>query len=151
MGLLGSYIRQRPRATAAVAFGSATTIVTHLAWVPDARMNGLTPALTIAAGAAHALAGAMIGRRLLDGNRTPLQAGLLGAVTSLLAVALFTPAFVILLLARDVRPSGVLSYLLLAVLTSLFSFLAHGWALLLVSVGVGWTLYRVAAPEKNTR
>jgi hypothetical protein len=121
--------------------------VAHFAWLPDARMNGVAPALTIAAGLAHALAGAITGRRLLDGDRTqtPLQAGLVGAVTSLLAVALFSPAFVVFLRATDVRPSSALSYLLLAVLTGVFSFLGVGWALLLVSVGVGWGLYRLAA------
>jgi hypothetical protein len=33
----------------------------------------------------------------------------------------------------------------LAILIGLFSFLAAGWALLLVSAGIGWGLYRVAA------
>lgn len=67
---LGSCIRQRPRTAAALAFGSVTTPVTHLAWAPDARTNGVVPALTIAAGVAHALAGAITGRRLVDGTRT---------------------------------------------------------------------------------
>lgn len=85
--------------------------VTHFAWVPGSRMNGLAPALTIAAGSAHALAGALTGRRLLDGDRTqtPVQAGLIGGGTSLLAVTLFSPAFVVFLRATDVRPSGALS------------------------------------------
>jgi drug/metabolite transporter (DMT)-like permease len=144
---LGSYIARSPRTAAALAFGSITMVVTHLAWVPNARMSGM--ALTIAAGVAHALAGAITGRRLLDGTRTQtsLQAALIGAATSLLAVALFSPAFVIFLRATDVRPSNALSYLLLAVLTGVFSFLGAGWALLLVSAGVGWGLYRLAAPQ----
>jgi hypothetical protein len=75
----------------------------------------------------------------------PLQAGLIGAVTSVLAAALFSPAFVIFLRATSVRSSNVLSYLLLTILTGVFSFLGVGWALLLVSVGVGWGLYRLAA------
>jgi hypothetical protein len=106
-------------------------------------------ALTIAAGTAHALAGAITGRRLLDGTRTQtsLRAALIGALTSLLAVALFSPAFVVFLRATDVRPSNALSYLLLTLLTSMFSFLGAGWALLLVSAAVGWGLYRLAAPR----
>jgi len=144
---IGSYLTRWPRTAAALAFGSITMVVTHLAWVPNARMSGM--ALTIAAGVAHALAGAITGRRLLDGTRTQTsrQAALIGAVTSLLAVALFSPAFVIFLRVTDVRPSNALSYLLLAVLTSVFSFLGAGWALLLVSAGVGWGLYRLAAPQ----
>lgn len=146
---LGSYIRQRPRTAAALAFGSVTMVVTHFAWIPDARMNGGVPALTIAAGLAHALAGAITGRRLVDGTRTRTsrQAGLVGAVTSLLAVVFFSPAFVVFLAATDVHPSSVLSYLALTVFTGVFSFLAAGWALLLVSVGVGWGIYRIAAAQ----
>ena len=148
---LGSYIRQRPRTAAALAFGSVTMAVTHLAWYPNARMNGLAPALTIAAGVAHALAGAITGRRLVDGTRTrtSAEAGLVGAGTSLLAVGLFSPAFVLFLCATDVRTSGAFSYLILTVLTGVFSFLAVGWALLLVSVGVGWGIYRVATPQTD--
>ena len=65
---LGSYITRWPRTVAALAFGSITMVVTHLAWVPNAGMSAM--ALTIAAGVAHALAGAITGRRLLDGTRT---------------------------------------------------------------------------------
>lgn len=145
---LRSHIRQRPRTAAALAFGSVTMAVTHFAWVPDARMNGLVPALTIAAGVAHAVAGAITGRCLVDRTRTrtSLEAGLVGAGTSVLAAALFAPAFVVFLGATDVRPSGPSSYLLLTVLTGVLSFLGAGWALLLASVGVGWALYRVAIP-----
>lgn len=144
---LGLYIKRWPRTAAAVAFGSTTIVVTHLAWVPSTRMSAV--GLTIAAGVAHALAGAITGRRLLDAARTKtsLQAGLIGALTSLLAVALFSPAFVIFLRATDIRPSSAVSYLLLTILTGLFSFLGAGWALLLVSVGVGWGLYRLAVPQ----
>ncbi|HEY6905051.1 MAG TPA: hypothetical protein VI216_12145 [Candidatus Acidoferrales bacterium] len=143
----GSYIRRWPRTAAALAFGSLTMVVTYLAWIPSARMSEM--ALTVAAGVAHALAGAITGRRLLDATRTQssVQAGFVGALTSLLAVALFSPAFVILLRATDVRPSNASSYLLLTVLTGVFSFVGAGWALLLVSAGVGWGLYRLAAPE----
>ncbi|HYL36535.1 MAG TPA: hypothetical protein VEV17_11535 [Bryobacteraceae bacterium] len=146
---IGSYIRRLPRTAAALAFGGATMAVTHLAWVPDARMNGAAPALTIAAGVAHALAGAITGRRLLDGTRTrsSLQAGAVGACTSLLAVVLFSPAFVLFVSATDLQRSSAWSYLVLTVLTGVFSFLGAGWALLLVSVGVGWGLYCVAVPQ----
>ena len=122
-------------------------LVTHLAWVPNARMSAA--GLTIAAGVAHGLAGAIAGRRLFDTARTQtsLQAAFIGALTSLLAVVLFSPAFVIFLRATDVRPSSAASYFLLTILTGLFSFLGVGWALVLVSVGVGWGLYRLAVPR----
>src|SRR5690349_21015206 len=95
MERLRCYVRANPRAAAALAFGGATMAVTHLAWVPAARMNGLTPALTIAAGVAHGFAGAITGRRLVDSTRTPtsVHAGLVGAGTSLLALLFFVPPF----------------------------------------------------------
>jgi hypothetical protein len=72
------------------AFGSVTMAVSHVAWLPDARMNHA--ALTIAVGVAHALAGANTGRHFVDGtrSRTSLQTGLVGAGTPLLAVVLFS-------------------------------------------------------------
>jgi hypothetical protein len=143
---LGSYIKKRPRTAAALVFGGATMAVTHLAWVPDARMSGLVPALTVAAGMAHGVAGAITGRRLLDRTRTPTSwhAGLVGAGTSLLALLLFSPAFAFFV-SRRLHMASAWSYIGLAVWTALFSFLGAGWALLLVSVGVGWAMYRVAA------
>jgi hypothetical protein len=143
---LGLHIREWPRTAAAIAFGTVTMAVTHFAWLPNARMSGLAPVLTIAAGGAHALAAAITGRRLVDGTRTrtSLQAGLLGAATSLLAVVLFAPAFT-LFLSRDVHPPSPLSYLLLTVFAGVFSFLGAGWALLVVSVAVGCGLHRIAA------
>lgn len=144
---LSAFVRMRPRATAALAFGTATMAVTHLAWVPDARMRGLAPMLTIAAGVAHGLAGAITGRRLVDCTRTPTagHAGLVGAGTSLLALLLFTPPFAFFV-SRGLLVASPWSYLWLTVWTGVFSFLGAGWALLLVSVGVGWGLYRVANP-----
>lgn len=140
---------------AALAFGGVTMAVTHFAWIPDARMNGAVPLLTIAAGVAHALAGSITGGRLVDvaRTRTSEQAALVGAATSLLAVALFSPAFAVFLYATDGRPPNAFSYLVVTILTGVFSFLGAGWALLLVSAGVGWGIHRIAAcglpPEKR--
>ena len=146
---LGFYVRQRPRTVAAIAFGSLTAVVTHFAWFPDARMHGAAPALTIAAGVVHALAGAVTGPRLVDRTRTQtsLQACLLGAGTSLLAVVLLAPLFALWVSATNAAPTSPFSFLLLAILIGLFSFLAAGWALILVSAGIGWGLYRVAAAQ----
>lgn len=119
---------------------SACAVALRSASSSERDIDSFLCSLTIAAGIAHALAGAIIGRRLLDGTRTrtSLQAGLVGAGTSLLAVAFFSPAFVVFLYATDVHPSSALSYLVLTLLTSVFSFLGAGWALLLVSIGTGW-------------
>jgi hypothetical protein len=148
---LGFYIRQRPRIAAAIAFGSLTAAVTHFAWVPDARMRGAAPALTIAAGVVHALAGAVTGPRLVDRTRTQtsLQAWLLGAGTSLLAVVLLAPLFAAWVSVTNAGPTSPFSFLVLAILIGLFSFLAAGWALLLVSAGIGWGLYSVAGSNAD--
>ena len=147
MRRLGSYIRQRPRSASALAFGSVTLAVQYFAWVSAARMSGLAPALTIAVGLLHAVAGAITGPRLLDSMRTRTlsQAGLLGAGTSLLALLLFAPLYTVFMFARDLHPVGLLSVFTLPFFVAVFAFLADGWALLIVSIGVGWALYRVAA------
>jgi hypothetical protein len=140
--------RRSPRASSALLFGGATLIVTYFAWIPDARTSGLTPALTIAAGAAHALAASFTGRRLLDESRTRsfADAGLLGALTSLLALAIFSPLFALFLFTTDItQPSGWVSYLLIPVFVVAFAFLAIGWALMLVSSAVGCMLYRFSS------
>jgi len=143
---LQSYTRQRPRTVAALVFGSLTMVVIHLAWAPGARLNGFMPALTIAAGIAQALAAAITGPRLVDRTRTDtsLQAAMIGAGTLLLAIALFSPVFVLFLYATGVHSPGILSYLVLTVLTGMFSFLAGGWTLLLISVAIAWGLNRIA-------
>ena len=145
---LGSIARQSPRMWSALLFGGATLIVTYFAWIPDARTSGLTPALTIAAGAAHAVAALFTGGRLLDDGRTRslADAGLVGAFTSLLALAIFSPLFAIFLFATDaIQPSGWIGYLLMPVFVAVFAFLAIGWALMLVSGAVGCGLYRLAS------
>jgi hypothetical protein len=107
-------------------------------------MSGMAPALTLATGLAHAVAGALTGPRLMDPTRTGTssQAVLVGAWTSLLAVVFFAPAFAMYLSATDVQ-AGLFRYAVLTLLTGLFAFLGAGWALLVLSVGVGWSLFRL--------
>ena len=145
MDPLGLYIRQCPRVAGALAFGLMTLVAQHFTWLPHARTSGLP--LTIAAGLAHAIAGAITGPRLVDGRRTrtPSQAVLLGAGTSLFALAIFAPLFAVFLFATDIHPAGPLSYVALPLLIAVFAFLGDGWALFVVSIGVGWALYRTAA------
>jgi hypothetical protein len=145
---LGAVARQSPHASSALLFGSATLIVTYFAWIPDARTRGLMPAPIIAAGAAHALGASFIGRRLLDDDRTRsfAEAGLVGALTSPLALTIFSSLFALFLFADDtVQPSGWLGYLLMPVFVAVFAFLAIGWALMLVSSAVGCGLYWLAS------
>jgi protein-S-isoprenylcysteine O-methyltransferase Ste14 len=128
-----------------------TLMVQHFVWVPAARSNGLAPYLTMAAALAHAIAGAITGPRLVDRTRTgnASQAALLGAVTSLLALMLFAPFFTIFLFTTDLHPAGVISYIVMPLLVAAFALLADGWALVFVSTGVGWALYRLTADKQH--
>ncbi len=144
---LAGVIRRWPRVTAALLFGTTTTASVHFFWYPSARMNGAVPALTLGIGIAHALAAAVAGTRLVDTKRTPTfgHAALLGAATSLLAFILFAPALAWWVSESDHGHSGILGFAALMFLTGFFSFLAVGWALLLISVlialGIHWLLH----------
>lgn len=145
-------VQRRPRLAAACAFGASTALLTHFAWYPQARMSGMIPALTLAAGLAHALGGAITGPRLVDRSRTrtALQAVVLGAGTSLIALALFAPAMAAYVSATGGSQSGPLGYVVLTLFTGLFAFLGAGWALLLLSAAVGLGLYRLGAVSSAT-
>lgn len=146
MGRLSTFLTRRPRFAAALSFGLSTALLTHFAWLPNARMSAIAPALTLAAGLAHAISGAVTGRRLLDSSRTrtPTQAALLGATTSLLALILFAPAMAAYVSATNAPQHNPLAYLALTLFTGIFAFLGAGWALLVLSAGVGVGLHRLA-------
>lgn len=147
MGTLSAFLTRRPRFAAALSFGLSTALLTHFAWLPTARMSGIAPALTLAAGLTHAISGAAIGPRLLDlrRTRTSSQAALLGAATSLLAQIFFAPAMAAYVSATNVPPHDPLAYVLLTLFTGLFAFLGAGWALLVLSAGIGVGLHRLVA------
>ena len=132
---------------AALVFGFATAGLIHFAWYPAARMNGMIPALTMGVGLAHAVAAAFTGARLIDParTRTSSHAALLGAGTSIFALAMFTPALAIYVSSSNVGDLSVLAFAALTFFTGFFAFLAAGWALLLLSVALAWGLYRIAA------
>lgn len=150
--VLAAYIRQSPRAAGALAFGGLALVVQHFLWTPDARMNGLAPVLTLTVALCHAIVGSMTAPRLVDGARTSTasRAAMLGAITSLLALSLFAFVFSAYLIATDIRPIGALSYVTLPIWAALFAFLGDGWALCLVSIGIGCALYYLAARPGTT-
>jgi len=110
-------------------------------------MSGIAPALSVGAGLAHALAGTLTGRSLVHSTRAPgwRSAPLLGAITSLIALALFTAAFTAYIALNDASQNTPLGYAVLGVYTGFFAFLAAGWSLLVLSMGVGWALNRIAS------
>jgi hypothetical protein len=61
-----------------------------------------------------------------------------------MAVVLFAPFFAWWVSYGGTHTKGVVSYLALTFFVGVFSFLGAGWALLLVSAGVAWALWRAA-------
>ena len=137
-----------PRVSAALCFGVAATLTAHFAWMPDARLSGRAPLVTLGAGLAHGASGAFIGRRLMDRARTRAasQAFALGAATSLCALVIFAVAFALWIQSSNAAAHRSLSFLAYVPFVAFFAFLAAGWALMLVSVGVGWVLFRLVSP-----
>ena len=145
-----SLVTRWARLTAALSFGLSTGLLTHFAWYPDARLSGTIPALTIGAGVAHAIGGAITGPRLMDNTRrrTGLQAALLGGATSLVALLMFAPAMAAYVSTDNASPPTALGYLSLTLFTGLFAFLGAGWALLLLCAAVGFGLHRLAMQNR---
>jgi hypothetical protein len=143
--LLGTLCRQHSRASASIAFGSATMVGMYFAWLPSARRSPGAIYLSVAAGVAHALAGAIVGPSLVDPARTPSDevAVLRGAGTSLLALAFFAIAFSGYLFVADGWPTTMANLLALPLLTALFAFLSAGWGLLLLSALIGWGMRKL--------
>jgi hypothetical protein len=145
--VLGALCRRHSRIAAAILFGSATMLVTYFAWIPSARTSVGVIYLSVAAGAAHALAASIIGPSLVNAARTPSGeiAALRGAGVSLLALAFFALGYSGYLFATDGWTITVASLLAFPVSTAFFAFFAAGWALLLVSALIGWGMHKLVA------
>ena len=141
-----------PRISAALCFGAASAATVHFAWRPDSRLSGHIALLTLGAGLAHAVPAAAIGGPLMDRSRTRTlpEACRLGAIVSLAASVLFSFSFALWVESSNAAQHGALAFLALVPMVALFSFLAAGWALLLVSIGVAWALFRLL-PANGSR
>jgi hypothetical protein len=115
------------------------------AWIPGTRTSSGAIYLTVAAGLAHAVAGAIVGPSLVDPVRTPSEkdTALRGAAVSPLALAFFSIAFSGYLLLTDGSTLTLGSAFGLTVYTAFFAFLALGWALLAVSAFVAWGIHKL--------
>jgi hypothetical protein len=147
MQKISEFVRKRPRFTAAITYVILISLAVHFTWYSTSRMNGMVPALTLGIGIAHALAGAINGKRLIDLKRTKTTAHamFLGAINSLFAFAIFSPAMAFYVSTSNAGKSNILQFVLLSILTGFFAFLAVGWALLLLSVAIAIGLHRIAA------
>lgn len=105
----------------------------------------MIPVLTVGVGMAHAIAGAIAGRRLIDRERTPTtaRAAVTGAATSFIALLIFTPCFGAWIIASDARREDIASYVLLSLFTGVFTFLGAWWVLIPLSAAVALCLYKL--------
>lgn len=138
-----------PRVAAAICFGTATGATMYFAWTPAAQMSGRLQVLTLGAGLPHAASAALLGHRLVDRARTRTagRARALGAATSFIAGVVVAIGVALWLQSSNAAQHGPLSFLAYVPYVALFSFLAVGWALMLVSVGVAWGLFELLPPR----
>jgi hypothetical protein len=146
MQKISEFIKKRPRFTSAITYVILTSLLVHFTWYSTARTKGMIPALTLGVGIAHAIAGAINGKRLINSKRTKsgARAALLGATNSLIAFAIFSPVLAFYVSTSNAGKSNALEFVLLSILTGFFAFLAVGWALLLLSVTIAFGLYYIA-------
>jgi hypothetical protein len=146
---IGILCRTHPRGAAAIIFGATTGLVAYFAWIPSARGSSGAVYLSVAAGLAHAVAGAIAGPSLVDPARTPNEAIAVrrGAFTSLLALLFFSIAFSAYLLLTGGWTLTLSTVLALPLYTAFFAFLALGWAMLVISGLLAWGIRRVVSYE----
>jgi hypothetical protein len=154
MRIPSSVIFRYPRIASAFAFGIAAAILIYATWIPGptGRIQGFP--LALLAGLTHALAASITGRRVVHPARMPklLHAGIWGGWTSFLALFFFSIVLTVQIETTNLSHSNPFP---LFFLTFFFAFLGAGWALVLVSAGIGCGLHRLATvrqpePEKTT-
>jgi hypothetical protein len=147
-------VQRFPRTTSALMFGSLTGLATAAMWTAGEAARHIP--LTLGAAAAYAIAGALMGRRLVDAERTrtAAQAARVGLVAALIATMVFAAGLSVQIEAENARALGasaahtiVQGFAQLATGTMVFAFLGGGWALLLLSAAVAWGIHRVGARE----
>jgi hypothetical protein len=148
---IGILCRMHPRGSAAIIFGATTALVAYFAWIPSARASSGTMYLSVAAGLAHAVAGAIRAPRLVDPARTPNDAIALrgGAITSLLALLFFSIGFSTYLLLTGGWTLTLAAVFVLPLYTAFFAFFALGWAMLGISALLAWGIHRVVTTSSG--
>lgn len=135
--------RKFPSATSAVVFGVVAALVAYVQWIPAARAARGIVFLSLGVGAAHALSAAFLAPALLREEKalTPGASVGRGALVSLVAIVLFSPAFAAWVASppASVR-GGLLGFVSLSALVGLFGFLAAGWAIVAACAALGWLL-----------
>lgn len=141
------FVGRNPRLACAISLGFGATSLVYLSLVPG--VGGLNGNLfAVAAGLTHALAGSITGRRIVYPNKLPKlpHAALRGAGTSLLALLFFSLG----LAGKIYQPQfGDRHPVVLVFFTFSFAFLGAGWALVILSMGIGCGLCWFAPPQDS--
>jgi hypothetical protein len=143
--------RTHPRGVSAIIFGVTTALVAYFAWIPSARPSVGAVYLSVAAGLAHAVSGAIVGASLMDPARTPNDAVAVrrGAAASLLALLFFSIGFSTYLQFTGGWTLTLASVLVLPLYTAFFAFLALGWALLGISALLAWGIHKIVTASSR--
>lgn len=132
-----------PSTTAAALFGTVAALVAYFSWVPSARLGHRILLLSLGVGAAHAIAGGVLGRPLIrrTNRLSAPSAAKRGALISAVAIGLFSPALSLWIASPPARvDGGLLGLVRLTALVTFFGILAGGWAVVVTCAALGWFL-----------
>lgn len=151
MHQVATVLRRWPRASAALGFGAAGTVLSLLLWSPLIfQARGVLPFVLFIGtpGVSAAVAGWALGKWLLNSARVcrPRSAALRGAVIASLALLLFAPLFATVY----VLPQPATEHWDIASLTFLLlvgSAFVIWFRVALIGAVVGWVLYHLTSHD----
>jgi hypothetical protein len=138
---LARALRSHPGPLAGIAFGLASGLVAYFSWTGSARHQESIALLCVGVGLSHAVAGAASGRKLIHDATSGQQAVAIGALTSAIALLLFTPGFAYWISSSNANSTGLGGFLLFVVLVGLSTLAAGWWAAIIVSAALGRIMF----------
>lgn len=151
MHQVATVLRRWPRASAALGFGAAGTVLSLLLWSPLIfQARGVLPFVLFIGtpGVSAAVAGWALGKWLLNSARVcrPRSAALRGAVIASLALLLFAPLFatVYVLTEPATEHWDIANLTFLLLVGSAF---VTWFRVALIGAAVGWVLYHLTSHD----
>jgi hypothetical protein len=138
-------VKDYPRLASAAVFALAGGLVAYASWLSPTKGPGDIPLLCAGVALAHAVAAAILGRRLIHDSRDIRGACATGATISAAALVAFTPWFAVWVSLDNVNPRGLIDDVLFTLLVGVATFLAGWWAIMLLSAMLGGALYAAAS------
>lgn len=153
MHQVATVLRRWPRASAALGFGAAGTVLSLLLWSPLIfQARGVLPFVLFIGtpGVSAAVAGWALGKWLLNSARVcrPRSAALRGAVIASLALLLFAPLFAtVYVLTQPATEHWDIASLTFFLLVG--SAFVIWFRVALIGAAVGWALYRLTSQDNG--